>query len=862
MKKLGKIKKFAIDFLLLFKKIIMVFYKIVCGIRRLRGFWLFCGGILITFAAMMIIWVSSLKIPDFNSFEDRKTVNSTKIYDRAGKVLLYDIHQDVKRTSVSFEDMGAKIKNATVAIEDADFYNHKGVRVSSTIRALLSNIFHVGIGGGGSTITQQLVKNSLLTQERSISRKIKEWVLAIKIEKSMSKEKILELYLNEAPYGGTIYGVEEASRTFFNKKTHELSLAEAAYIAAIPQSPSFLSPYGKNKDKLNERKNLVIYRMKQIGFITEDEYSQAKNEVVTFAPRGAEGIKAPHFVFFIKDYLEEKYGSEMVEKGGLKVTTTLNYDLQVKGEEIVKEGAIKNEKDWDGKNASLVAIDPKTGQILTMVGSRDYFDKKIDGNYNVATASRQPGSSFKPFIYATAFNKGFTPDTVLFDVPTEFQTTCNPYGKALPGHSQSNCYMPDNYDGKFRGPMKLRDALAQSINIPAVKLFYLAGLKDSLQTAEDMGISTLTDINRYGLTLVIGGGEVTLLDMTNAYGVFANEGIKNPYTGILKVENKDGKILEEFTDKERNILPKNTALTISSILSDNQARIPTFGVNSPLYIPKKDVAVKTGTTNNNKDAWTIGYTPSIAVGVWAGNNDNKPMKKGGSAVAGPIWNKFMVEILKILPDEKFEAPDLEVDKGTTKPILRGYWQGNDNFFIDKISGKLATEFTPEETKEEKVITNVHSILYWVDRKDIKGSPPLNPENDSQYEHWEVPIQNWWGQNRLNYHITTLSEKPTEEDDVHVEENKPIITIKEPNADKPYLLNEKIQLLISTSGRFSLKKIDIFVNDIYLGSSEAPFNFSFIPNELDNLKEENEIKIISYDSVYNRGETTSIFRIIR
>jgi membrane peptidoglycan carboxypeptidase len=344
--------------------------------------------------------------------------------------------------------------------------------------------------------------------------------------------------------------------------------------------------------------------------------------------------------------LEQKYGSDLVELGGLKVTTTIDHELQAKGEEIVKEGALKNEKDWNGTNASLVAIDPKTGQILTMIGSRDYFDKNIDGNFNVATAARQPGSSFKPFIYATAFNKGFTPSTVLFDLPTEFQTTCNAYGTALPGYSQADCYMPQNYDGNFRGPISLRDALAQSINIPAIKLFYLAGLRDSLKTSEDMGISTLSDISRYGLTLVIGGGEVTLLDITSAYGVFGNNGIRNPYTGILKVEDSTGKILEEFTPNPREVLPKNTALVISDILKRDDSRSPTFGLNSVLHIPGRDVAVKTGTTNNNKDAWTIGYTPNISVGVWAGNNDNKPMRKGGSALAGPIWNKFMHEALK------------------------------------------------------------------------------------------------------------------------------------------------------------------------------------------------------------------------
>jgi len=811
---------------------------------------------------LIVIWLSSLRIPDFSSFEDRKIVNSTQIYDRTGQILLYDIHQDVKRANIPFTDMGTNIKNATVAIEDSDFYNHSGIRVTSTIRAVLSNIFKFGIGGGGSTITQQLVKNTLLNPKKTYSRKIKEWVLAVKIDNSMPKEKILEAYLNEVPYGGTVYGIEEAAKTYFNKHALDLTLAEAAHLAAIPQSPTTLSPYGKNKDKLEERKNLVLSRMRELKFITEDDYTTAKNEQVVFAPRVTGNIRAPHFVFFIKDYLEQKYGSELVETGGLKVTTTLDYNLQEKGEQVVKNGALQNEKDWGGKNASLVAIDPKTGQILTMVGSRNYFDETVDGNFNVAIASRQPGSSFKPFIYATAFNKGFTPDSVLFDLPTEFQTTCDAKGRALPGRNQADCYMPDDYDTKYRGPMTLRDALGQSINIPAVKLFYLVGLGDALRTAESMGISTLTDISRYGLTLVIGGGEITLLDMTSAYGVFANSGIRNPYTGILKVETMNGKILEEFSQREKIVLPKNTALIISNILSDNIARTPTFGANSLLLIPKKDVAVKTGTTNNNRDAWTIGYTPSIVVGVWAGNNDNKSMKKGGVAMAGPIWNKFINEALKILPDEKFEQPNLEVDPEVVKPVLRGQWFGNENFFIDKISGGLATEYTPKETRQEKVITSVHSILYWVNRDDILGPPPQNPSDNSQFNHWEIPVQEWWAQNSWKYKITTLADKPTTVDNVHTATSMPIVSILEPSSTTTYLSDQKIQLKISSSGLFPIQKLDVFINGIYMGTSNALLNFSFIPKELDDLRASNELKIIFYDSAYNKGEATTTFRVLQ
>ena len=828
--------------------------------KFLKNIILLGASIFIFITGIIIIWLFSLKIPDFQSFEKRKIVNSTRIYDQTGKILLYDIHQDTKRTDIAYSDMGVNIKNATVAIEDSEFYNHSGIRIIAILRAVLSNVFGTGRTQGGSTITQQLVKNTLLTQEKSYTRKIKEWVLAIKIDRSIPKEKILEYYLNEAPYGGNVYGISEASRTYFDKEAADLTLAEAAYLASIPQSPTILSPYGKNKEKLDARKNLVLSRMLELDFIKKEEYDKVKKEVVVFVPQAITGIKAPHFVFFIKDYLEKKYGSEMAEKGGLKVTTTLNYDFQEKGEKIVKEGALQNEKDWNGENAGLVAIDPKTGQILTMIGSRDYFDKAIDGNYNVATALRQPGSSFKPFIYATAFNKGFTPDTVLFDLPTEFQTTCNAQGRAFAGHNQKDCYMPDNYDGKFRGPMSLRDALGQSINIIAVKLFYLAGLSDSLKTSEDMGISTLSDIGRYGLTLVIGGGEVMLLDITSAYGVFANNGIRNPYTGILKIEDSSGKILEEYRPIAQEILPKNTALTISSILSDEKARIPTFGAHSMLFIPNKDVAAKTGTTNNNKDAWNIGYTQFIVVGVWAGNNDNKPMKKGGAAMAGPIWNKFINEALKTLPDEKFEKPDLEIDPYTVKPALRGFWQGNENFFIDKISRKLAGNLTPRETLQEKVVTNVHSILYWINKKDILGVAPPNPGDDPQFNHFEIPVQNWWEQNRNKYTITTWADKPSLIDDVHTDSSKPIISIIEPNINTIYSPSQKINLKISSSGPYPLVKVDVFINDKYLETYSSGSSFSFVPAELENLQTENELKIIAYDSVYNNNETTLIFQV--
>jgi len=719
----------------------------------------------------LIIWISTLQLPDFKSFTERKIQNSTKIYDRTGTILLYDVHENIKRTVIPYEQMGVNILNATVAIEDSEFYEHKGIRITSIIRATIWAKLTGKKVQGGSTITQQLIKNTLLTPEVSISRKIKEWMLAVKLEKIMGKDDILALYLNEAPYGGNLYGIEEATKAFFGKNPESLTLAESAYLAAIPNGPTYYSPYRKNKDKLDERKNLVLKRMLDLGFIKDDEYNKAKEEMVTFLPEQPMHIAAPHFVFYIKDYLENKYGIDTLEGGGLKIITTLNYDLQKKAEEITLARAKENEKNWDGKNAAVVVIDPKTGQILSMVGSRDYFDKTTDGNFNVATAARQPGSSFKPIIYSLAFEKGYTEKTTLFDVKTEFNASCNPSASS----NSTTCYSPDNYDNAFRGPMTLRDGLAQSINIIAVKLLYLVGISDAIKMAHNLGITTLkNDPNLYGLTLVIGGGETTLLDMTSVYGVFANNGIKNPTTGIISVEDNNGNILEKNELNPQQIIKSNTTNILSSILSDDIARTPTFGANSILKIPGREVAVKTGTTNNNKDAWTIGYTPSVAVGVWVGNNDNKPMKKGGAALAGPIWNEVISEALKTLPIESFEKTN-EIDP-SIPPILRGFWQGGETFTIDSISGGLATEYTPEELKKEISITNVHTILYWINKSNPLQTLSSPQTDDSQYNNWEYGIQKWWQSNNYKYKTVTLLDKPTKYDDVHTLKTKPVFEI--------------------------------------------------------------------------------------
>jgi penicillin-binding protein 1C len=686
-------------------------------------------------AGAILIWVSTLDIPDLSSFEERRVLQSTKIYDRTGEIVLYDLHQDVKRTVVPFEKISRHIKNATVAIEDDTFFEHAGVRPMAILRSMYTNVLN-GVGpfggAGGSTITQQVIKNSILVREKTLTRKIKEAILAIRLEQVLTKDEILWHYLNESPYGGTIYGVEEASQAFFGKTSADVTLAEAAYLASLPQLPTYYSPYGAHKDGLDERKNLVLDRMVVNGFITEEERQAAQNEVVEFRPQVSTGIRAPHFVFYVRDYLAKKYGEEMLAERGLRVITTLDWELQEAGEKIVKEKALTNEKTFNAENGAIVAVDPQTGQILTMVGSRDYFDENIDGNFNIAIADRQPGSSFKPFVYAAAFNKGYTPETVVFDLKTQFSTSCEPDNET----SEDGCYSPNNYDGKFRGPVSLRNALAQSLNIPAVKTLYLAGMAPSLKLARDLGLTTLIDPNRYGLTLVLGGGEVKLLEMVGAYGVFANEGVRNDLTAILRVEDSQGTILEEFTTNPKQVIDRDVTLQISDVLSDNVARTPLYGPNSMLHIPGRDVAAKTGTTNDKRDAWIIGYAPNLAVGAWAGNNDNRSMNEISGLIVAPMWRAFMDIALEKVPEENFNEPPRTPDD--IKPVLRGVW-------FDPSALIVAESDSDEEAPTlslENTIASAHDILYFVKKDDPRGPMPSNPESDPQFSLWEYPVSVW------------------------------------------------------------------------------------------------------------------------
>ena len=809
-----------------------------------------------------LIWAASIEIPDFSLFETRKVSQSTKLYDRTGKILLYDVHKDVRRTLVPFESINTYVKNAAIAIEDDQFYLHKGIIPKAILRAVLVNLgLREGYAGqGGSTITQQVIKNALLSNEKTVARKVKEWILAVKLERVLSKEEILNLYLNEAPYGGNIYGVEEASMSYFGKKSSDITLAESAYLAALPQSPTRYSPYGNNFALLENRKNFVLKKMKELGSITEEEYTKANEEKVKFIPQEERGMRAPHFVMFVKEKLVELYGEETLNEGGLRVITTINMDLQEKAEKIVKKYGEENEKTFNASNAALVAIDPSTGQILTMVGSRDYFNIENEGNFNIALAKRQPGSAFKPFVYGAGIEAGYTPDTVLFDVPTQFSTRCDTEGKPFnPARNASICYMPENYDHLYRGPMSLRNALAQSVNIPAVKMLYLVGLDHAIDFAERLGITTLQNKERYGLTLVLGGGEVSLLDITSAYGVFANDGKRSPYTGILRIEDTMGVVLDTFATTSTQVIDPEIARKVSDMLSDNEARTPAFGAQSYLNFPNNQVAVKTGTTNDYRDAWIIGYTPSLAVGAWAGNNDNSPMeKKVAGFIIAPLWNAFFTEaFVDLPPDERFPKP--QAISPILKPALRGVWYGGTTYRIDKASGQLATNYTPIELVEERVIPNPHEILYWVDKKNPTGEIPINPYDDSQFLLWEIPAQRWIAQNGLPQ--KAWANMPSGFDEFHKPESIPKVQIITPNASSTYLIDQKILVSLNISSTYTIDRVDFSVNGIYLGTTkETPYSFAFIPNNALNIKNVNELRVNVYDVVGNKTEQTIPFLV--
>ncbi len=638
-------------------------------IKRIAKFG-FLGVIIFFILVMVAIPLLAFGLPSPDQLV-RKEGFSTKILDRNGK-LLYDIFVDEKRTPVALSEIPEFLRLATVSIEDQNFYTHQGFDPTGYLRAVYNIIFKQKLQGG-STLTQQLVKKVFLSDERTIPRKIKEFVITLQVEQRYSKDEILQMYLNEVPYGGTTFGVQAAAEEYFGKSVKNLNLVESAFIAGLPQRPSAYSPFSSTPKAYIVRTSSVLRRMREDGHITQDQEKEALGllEELPFITKGA-NFKAPHFVQYVQKILEERYGERTVAQGGLKVTTTLSLDLQEKAQEIVTNEILKVDDVYHITNGAAIVIDPETGELLAMVGSKNFNASDYDGQVNVTTSLRQPGSSIKPFTYATALKKGYTASTLLMDTPTIF-----------PGGIGQPDYQPVNYDGKFRGPIQMRYALGNSMNIPAVKMLAMVGIRDVLETAYDMGLTTLepsqATLDRVGLSLTLGGGEVRLIDMASGYSGLMNGGYRVDPAVILKVEDSNGNILEQYDpQKGRQVLQAEYAYIISNILSDNNARLIVFGPNSTLNITNTKVAVKTGTTNDRRDNWTIGGNGYAVVGVWVGNNDNSPMKALVSGVTGaaPIWKQILNQALAGKPAFEFPRPDgiveMEVDSLSGYPAHDGF----------------------------------------------------------------------------------------------------------------------------------------------------------------------------------------------
>ncbi|OGH02534.1 MAG: hypothetical protein A2798_02755 [Candidatus Levybacteria bacterium RIFCSPHIGHO2_01_FULL_37_17] len=585
---------------------------------------------------------------------------SSGIYDRNGE-LLYSVYQNQNRIYVKLKDIPKYLQQGTIAIEDKDFYTNRGFSVTGYIRGLIIDPILRQRITGGSTLTQQLVKNALLTSERTIPRKIKELMLSIQVDRKYTKNQILEMYLNSVPYGGTALGVQTASLIYFNKDVKDLTLSESAFLAGLPQAPSIYSPYSGNKYYIERTKTILDQMVKQ-GYINQKQADDAYKEIQDkkFTQTNI-GIKAPHFVMYVKQQLVKQFGEAAVETGGLRVTTTLDYKIEQEAEKIVNE-EIKKLKGFKVGNGAAVVTDPKLGEILAMVGSADYFDTDNDGNFNAATGYRQPGSSLKPITYAVAFSRGYTASTLLMDTKTNFKA-----------NDSEKDYIPVNYDGKYRGPVLVRFALANSLNVPAVKMVARVGVKNVMQKAYEMGIEnwqpTEENLKNVGYSLVLGGRDVRLVDEVEAYGVFANNGAKMPVVSILEVKDAKGNTIYKYKPpSSQRIFSEEISFLISHILLDNSARSPTFGTNSYLVVSgHPNVSVKTGTTDQKRDNWTVGYTRDFVVGTWVGNNDNSPMGNIASGITGaaPIWNRIMAHVLKGKLDVAPSKPDnvvaLQVD---------------------------------------------------------------------------------------------------------------------------------------------------------------------------------------------------------
>lgn len=716
-------------------------------------------------------------IPSPQKLKDAQAFGiSTQIYDRNG-VLLYEVFDEKRRTPIAIKDLPPYVYQASIAIEDQNFYSHIGFDISGIARALRNTLFKQQLQGG-STITQQLVKTVLLTRERTLQRKVKEAVLTLATEVIYRKNEILEMYLNNIPYGGTTYGIEAAAQTYFGKKAKDLSLAEAAFLAGLPQSPSRYSPFGAQPELAKQRQKDVLRRMVEDKYVTQTQADEASAASLVFASPKV-NINAPHFALYVRDLLMEKYSEQMVERGGLRVRTSLDLSIQKQAQASLSAELAKLEKLKVGNGAALITK-PKTGEILAMIGSRDFFDSARDGQVNVTMALRQPGSSIKPLNVVTALQKKIaTPATTLLDIPTCFLV------------NGQKPYCPKNYDGSFRGPVQTRFFLGNSLNIPEVKLLAMNGIQTFINAARSYGISTWDHPENYGLSLTLGGGEVRMVDMAVAFGSFANGGVRVPLHPILKVEDFNGNVLEEYkpeeteaqvdtmtadptinraesnpelaqdTSKIARVLDREPTYLLSHILLDNNARVGAFGSNSKLVVKGQTISVKTGTTNDLKDNWTIGYTPEILTAVWVGNNDNKPMNQAlvsGVTGAAPIWNSIMTFLLQdkkplwpVKPENIIDKPictltGLLPPADNSCPVRNEFfWKGTEpttsgDVISRDIWIKPETGLPPKEGEStDNLQLQRHTLLSdpFVKEYCLDCTRPVNEQGKTTYEQYNV-----------------------------------------------------------------------------------------------------------------------------
>ncbi len=811
------------------------------GTHRREILWTLVGGFVVMIVAgVTIVLLVTRDGLSLEQLSTRQVAQSTKIYDRTGTHLLYETYGDQKRTIIPLDRMATSAVQATIAVEDKLFYEHGGVRVPSILRAGFNNIlgrlgWHRAGSGGASTLTQQLIKNALVGNESrgfaGYFRKIKEAILAVQLERHYTKDQILTMYLNEISYGSTNYGIEAASRSYFNKSAADLTIAESATLAAMLKQPSY---YLRNPEAHKERRNLVLYLMAEQNFITQEQKTAAQAEPLVFEK--AQGIPhAQHFVLYVKGLLDEQYGERVVDTSGFKVVTTLDYDKQIAAEAIVKENGDKFAKESNANNAALVALDPKTGEVLAMVGSRDFYNKEIDGQYNViAQGQRQPGSSFKPFVYLAAFEKGYTPETVVYDVRTEFDLT----GRRP--------FAPRNANGREYGLITFRSALQGSLNIPAVKAMYLVGYEETIDFAKRFGYTTFN--GDLGLSLVLGGGVVSPLEHTAAYAALANGGKRLPPTSILSVENDQGEKLYEWRAGEpTEAVSEELATTITNVLADNNARAYIFGAKNNLVLPDRPAAAKTGTTQNYRDAWTLGYVPSLAAGVWVGNTDYTPMKagQGGEKLAGLIWNQFMRQAVSGTPVEKFAVPATTTPPD--KPVLRGADRGI-KLKINTLTGRIAASTTPAHLVEERTYLPPHDILHYVVRTDPRGPAPADPTADPQYENWEKYLQEWVVRRQTAGETIVLTDPPSEVDMPQDPALIPSVDVVSPTAYQTFTARA-LNFQVNAAAPRGVSRVEYRIDGLLVGTSyNAPFSFNYYARDLS--RGQHVLTVVAMDDLGN------------